>query len=228
MNEGFTLYSDLFFCVRPRSISSEKTILSISLIFSLTHFVQQIFDMASIRSISTSRPSERLLGRRLDRTSTSATPVSPRRITLSKTTSVTTSTSSGTSSRHRSSRTLSQKSTRGSATSPGNMSIYNPALPLDSLEITTNNLASTKLSDLAPLGASELTVVSLSRNHAESNGVINEQHTKVNEIFFDNNQFTLDSFDVIRTVGTGKHLLESRKRRRNAFVSLQELSVVFK
>ena len=179
---------------------------------SLRHFVRQLLDMASLRSISTSRPSDRLLGRRLNRTSTSATPVTPRRITLSKTASATPSpTSTGTSSRHRSSRTLSQKSARGSTTSPGNLGLYNPALPLDSLEITTNSFASAKLTDMPSVRASDLTVVSLSRSHAESNGSFDEQHHKAHETFSDRNQFTLDAFDVIRTVGTGKHSIASKQ-----------------
>jgi hypothetical protein len=144
--------------------------------------------MASVRSISTSKSPERLLTQRLNRTSNPTATLPPRKLTLPKTTSITLSTS-----RQKTSRMPLKKGAIGSTTSPARLNTC--STPTDNIESTTDKMASTTIHDLHSIRSrsrvSEGTDISISQDNSTT--------------LLSNDQFTLESFDTIRTVGTGKN-----------------------
>ena len=159
--------------------------------------------MASIRSLSSSRTMERPLNGSNNRTGTSLTPSTSRKLTLTKTSSVI-----GSATRPKTPRTLPNKYSAGSSTSPANLNGY---YNLSSTETLVDNncyrLASTNLNELPPVRLTTRTNdVNLSAN-SPMNRFLELQRSCINPTSsnrFDNSQFSLDSFDTIRTVGTGK------------------------
>ena len=151
--------------------------------------------MASVRSISASKSPERLLARRIQRTSTPTSALSQKKLSLPKTTSIALSTS-----RQKPSRMSLKKGSAGSITSPARLNSCNTTISVDNIELTTSKMAITTLHD-SPSSRlrsriSDITDTSVSRDkHVEDN---NET------LLSNNNNFSLESFDTIRTVGTGK------------------------
>jgi hypothetical protein len=183
--------------------------------FSVTYLFRKILDMASVRSISTSKPPERLLTRRFNRTATSTTPLPTRRAILTKTTPINVSSAN---SRAKSSRMALKKSSVGSSISPARLNLSTSTVSKsNSIELATNKMASTTLNDLPPIRIqsriSDTTNLTISRVNSDTNKSIAEQPNDTSETSAsptssspNNSQFTLESFDVIRTVGTGKNL----------------------
>ena len=179
--------------------------------------------MASIRSISTAKPPERLLPRRSYRASASLTPMTPRRKTLTKTISGTSSTLSS----------LRQKTSRFSLRKDAVLSVALPAYPqaidadliAEGIALTTNQLASTSLHDVTRVRsaskASDTTEFSLPHVRSHTNSTVGEQHSDTDSTLvsykssLDHSLFTLESFEPIRTIGTGKSCVRSHKNDRS-------------
>lgn len=169
--------------------------------------------MTSIRSISNSRTADRLLNRRLARTSASATPASPRRIALTKTGSVKVSSSAA---NHKNSTHSPLKSNRmythhnsltSLAPTPIPSNGHATLSPKDSLESSK----STKIVDLPPLRpssrSSDVGAIALSTKQMTVEDEQKENQESVSHSFpsAEYSQFTLDSFDILRTIGTGNY-----------------------
>jgi hypothetical protein len=151
--------------------------------------------MASVRSISASKSPERLLARRIKRTSAPTSSLSQKKLSIPKTTSIALSTS-----RQKPSQLSLKKGSAGSITLPGRLNSCNTNISIDNMELTTSKMAITTLHDLPPnrlrSRISDITDTSISRDkHVEDNNEI---------LLSNNNNFSLESFDTIRTVGTGK------------------------
>jgi hypothetical protein len=161
--------------------------------------------MASVRSISASKPPERLLTRRLNRASTSTIPAAQRKLTINKTTPITTSTS-----RQKSPRISVKPGLVASITSPARLNSCNTVTPTNSLELPTDQMASMKLQDLPPI-RSRSRISDPTNNSISQINPTNEKHNDMNESLsslkssLSNIQYTLESFETIRTVGTGKN-----------------------
>jgi cellobiose phosphorylase len=154
--------------------------------------------MASIRSASTSKPPERLSNRHLNRTATSITPIAQKKITINKPTKHTTSTS-----RQKSSVMSLKKGFIGSATSLAEPHSYTKASPTNSVDMTTDHIASIKLQDVST-SRSRSRISDATHNSLSQINSNEEQQNGQSESSFSNNQYTLESFDTVRTVGTGK------------------------
>jgi hypothetical protein len=166
--------------------------------------------MASIRSISTTKPPDPLSIRRSDRSSTPAIPVAQRKLTLSKTTSNVVS-----SSRQKSARMSLKKDALGSMTSPSGLDSCDTDTPTDNLNLTTDQMASIKLQDLPP-SRSRSRISDIANNSIPQVNHIEDQENDKKELSsssspkssISNNQYTLESFETIRTVGTGKNVIK--------------------
>ncbi len=177
--------------------------------------------MATVRSISPTKPPERLLTRRIIRASASSTPISQRKITISKTTPITVTTIK----RRKSSRMSSKKSSLPLVASPPR---FNPSANTsntpDNHELT-NKMASTTITELPPIRRTSRisdnppipqidshTIPDHKQNEEPHND--NPVSNNMNETLpstsssrkssAENIEFTVDSLDIVRTVGTGK------------------------
>jgi hypothetical protein len=173
--------------------------------------------MATVRSISPTKPPERLLNRRLTRSSTLSTPPSQR-----KTTPIAVATIK----RRKSSRMSSKKK---SAAVHLNSITTITTIP-DNNDLT-NKMASTTINELPPISktsrisdtnsiTSNISIPQIQSDTILNNKQFEESHNEnpitnnMNETlsspslsrksFSENIEFTVESFDTIRTVGTGK------------------------
>lgn len=167
--------------------------------------------MTSIRSISNSRTNDRLLNRRFARTSASTTTGVPRQIALPKTGSVKASSSNsqnGMNSRLKSNRLCSHHNSLTSIVSTSPQPNGHVVLTAkQSLEY----LKPTHMTDLPPLRppsrSSDVGAIALSTKQMT---VDDEQQKERHELIAqpfpsaEFQQFTIESVDVIRTIGTGK------------------------
>jgi hypothetical protein len=181
--------------------------------------------MATIRSISPTKPSERLLNRRLPRSSSSVAPLPHKKLTLSKTNPITVATIK----RRKSSRMSSKKRTVSHR-----INSFTTITNLSDNDDLTNKMASTTLDELPPIRqtsvmsdanstTSAIPIPQISSDTILDNEEIEEPHddnpisNKMSETrspspspsssrksSTENIEFTIDSFDTIRTVGTGK------------------------
>lgn len=187
--------------------------------------------MATVRSISVSKPPERLLKRRLTRTSTTShTSQTPRKVTINKTTAVTVTTIN----RRKSARMTSKKHSNRSTTSPNTLHLSTLTLNDDQLELAERMATATitelplirpnsKLSSDADSITIHNSLISIPtelvhESKASQDSPTEEHQSSDNEervssppepsassrkSSAESIQFTLESFDVIRTIGTG-------------------------
>jgi hypothetical protein len=163
--------------------------------------------MASVRSISSSKPSEHLSTRRVNHTSASPPPIAQRKVLIHRTTPT---------SRQKSSRMSLKKGSIGSNTLPTKLNSSNTIPSLHSLELATDQMACIQLQDL-PSTRSRSRISDTANNLNSQVNHIDEQQNDTNESSssssttslkssLSNYPFTLESFQTIRTVGTGKNL----------------------
>lgn len=179
--------------------------------------------MASVRSISASKPPERLLKQRLAPTSSvPASTLSQRKLGLSKKTQLVEATP--TTSRQKSSRMTSKKGSTGPTPLSTKVKSSNTDIATDNNDLPTDQMASMKLDDISAIRpisrASYAGTTSTSVIDAESIKSVEEKPCDTNEasslpvINLNNSQFTLESFDTIRTIGTGKNFIENKINKR--------------
>ena len=189
--------------------------------------------MATVRSISVPKPPERLLKRRLTRTSTSSnTPQTARKVTINKTATVTVTTIH----RRKSSRMSSKKPSNRLRTSSN--AIHSSTLTLDDPHVDlTERMATTTITELPlirPISkvSTDVDPRTMHSSYASIPSELVHQEKTLEESPTDENQssdneerisspieptssssrkssaaamsFTIESFDVVRTVGTGK------------------------
>ncbi|CAF0806974.1 unnamed protein product [Adineta steineri] len=189
--------------------------------------------MASVRSIGTTKPTETLLSRRLNRPSPSTTTITPRKLTLSKTTSIPSSTTVSPT-RQKPSRTYAKKNSVGTIISPARIKSS------DSAEFMTDKMSSTTIYDLPSIKAntkiSNITNISIPKTNSQTTKYIEERNNHIAltsssslsiKSSLSNNQFTLQAFDTIRTVGTGTfgrvHVVHHRDT--NTYYALKTMSI---
>lgn len=162
--------------------------------------------MASVRSISSSKPSEHLSTRRVNHTSASPPPIAQRKVLIHRTTPT---------SKQKSSRMSLKKGSIGSNTLPTKLNSSNTIPSLHSLELATDQMACIKLQDL-PSTRSRSRISDTANNLNSQVNHIDEQQNDSNDSSsssslkssLSNYPFTLESFQTIRTVGTGKNFLK--------------------
>ena len=179
--------------------------------------------MATVRSISASKPPERLLKRRLTRASASSTNPPSRKASLSKASAVTVTTIH----RRKSTRMSSKKHSQRIANSPARLDTSTLFIEPDPLELTSQ-MAATSLVELPAIHSASRTP-DLYKRSTHSPEEINEDipndesqlEDPLSEECPEMNssnpppppsrqssaepvQFTIESFDMLRTVGTGK------------------------
>jgi hypothetical protein len=182
--------------------------------------------MATVRSISPTKHSERLLTRRLTRGSTSYIPLSQKKVTLSKTTPIAVTTVK----RRKSSRMSSKKSSGTSTVLPVRLdSFANITTTSDNDDLTTK-MASTTIGELPPIRRTSIisnansTISNIPQIDSDKivdqkrieepqndnpiannmNETLSSSTSSSRKSFAENIEFTVESFDTIRTVGTGK------------------------
>ena len=161
--------------------------------------------MASIRSISASKPPDNLSARRLNRSSIAVTPHTQKKSAISKSPSTIISTT-----RQKSSRMSLKKDPIVPTTSATRLHSSS-----DSHDLTSEQMASLKLQDSSPgRSRSYTTNHSASRLNSDMEKSYDEQQNDRSasssasyKSSNDNQQFTLESFDTVRTVGTGRIFL---------------------
>jgi hypothetical protein len=166
--------------------------------------------MASIRSISTSKPSDNLSDQRLNRASTtSSIPHAQRKLPNNKSPSIIVSTI-----RRKSPRMSLKKDPVGSMTSSSSNQPSN-----DNHDVSVEQMASMKLYDLSPKRSRSKTANNFTaRPHFDKDISYEEQPIDRSELAsarssLTNNIYTLESFEPIRTVGTGKNILNQEKKK---------------
>jgi protein kinase X len=195
--------------------------------------------MATVRSISPTK-SDRLLTRRVPRTSSSSTPLTTRKITLSKTTPITLATVK----RRKQSRMSSKKSPVAAMAVPIRL---NPFTPIDNNDLT-HKMASTTINELPPIRRaskmSDSTTITTDIPLPQITSDIVLDHKKTEESHEDvhnetasssssrkssreNIEFTVDSFDTLRTIGTGTfgRVQLVCHRETNTFYALKTMSI---
>lgn len=204
--------------------------------------------MATVRSISPSKHSQRLLNRRLTRSTTSTTPLSQRKVSLTKTTPITVTTIK----RRKSSRMSSKK--HSVVSTPTLMPKRVNSFATTDTESTTDltfQLASTTLADLPPIRqisnlsetnshTTTTTTTTVALPQIDSDIIKQTEENPINETLStastissrksstDNNiEFTIDSFEMIRTVGTGTfgRVQLVLHRPSNTFYALKTMSI---
>ncbi|CAF0856558.1 unnamed protein product [Rotaria sordida] len=177
----------------------------------LTYFVHKILNMASVRPISASKPSEHLLKQRLPPASSSTSALSQRKVTLNKKPPIVVSATP--TSRQKSGRMSSKESPIGPIASPVKLNPSNTSTPTNSTVLITDKMASTTLDNVPPTrshsslsysGNSSISLVdSVSNKSVEvkPNHINKASSSSLNTLI--NSQFTLESFDTVRTIGTG-------------------------
>jgi len=181
--------------------------------------------MATVRSISPTK-SDRLLTRRLTRASSSSTPLSHRKITISKTTPITVTTVK----RRKPSRMSSKKSPLTAIPVPIRLNSFTNINSTTDHNDLTNKMASTTISELPPIRRtsriSDSTSITTNMHLPQINSDTVLDHKQAEEPQDDihisnqmnetlstsssrkssreNIEFTVEALDTIRTVGTGK------------------------
>ena len=181
--------------------------------------------MASVRSVNLSKPPERLLKRRSTRTSASSTNLaSARKPSVAKATSVTVSTLH----RRKSTRTLSKKRSHKTTNSPTRKNSLSSVTDQDLNELTTN-LDNTTITTLPIIRSVQRFSVSTVATAPDLSPVVSVMDEKISlkSALSDHSveptasvqlppisprksieeipiPFTIDSFDFMRTIGTGK------------------------
>ena len=186
------------------------------LLFSITHFVRKLFDMASIRSISTSKHSENLADRRLNRAATtSSIPNAQKKLTANnKSPSIIISTI-----RRKSPRMSLKKDLTGSTSTA--ISLSNQ-ISNSSYDLPVEQMTSMKVQDTSHRRSrskpSHTTSNCTAQPHFDTDTSYDGSHTDRSELSsasarssLNDNLFTLEAFEPIRTVGTGKNILIGRK-----------------
>ncbi|CAF1218601.1 unnamed protein product [Adineta ricciae] len=158
--------------------------------------------MASVRSMGATKPTENLLSRRYNRTSTSTAILPERKLVASKTTSFPVAPTIP-SIRQKSSRlSLKKSSIEPNLPSP-RLKSSSLTLSLDNTEMTNDRMSSTTFYDL-PLIKSTAKNIRPTSNPRPNKNLEQSTDTRVApSAQIDNTHFTLQSFDTIRTVGTG-------------------------
>lgn len=180
--------------------------------------------MASVRSINSAKPTERLL---TTRTSSSIAPLSSKKLSLTKTTPITVATVK----RRKSSRMSTKKGLHTSKTSPGRLDVLpHPSMNSSDPDELVDQMASTTLNELPSPTYSELyNTTSTASNIFESDSTLSDNKQSeesqydlgasayLNETVTSTSssrksstqdiQFTIDSLETIRTVGTGRYFL---------------------
>ncbi|CAF1676213.1 unnamed protein product, partial [Adineta ricciae] len=176
--------------------------------------------MASVRSINSAKPTERLL---TTRTLSSVAPLSPKKLSLTKTTPIAVATVK----RRKSSRMSTKKSLHTSKTSPARLGVLlHPSTSIPDSNELVGQMASATLNEIPSPTFSELyNTTSTASNIFESDSTLldNKQSEEsqydlgasayLNETVTSTSssrksstqdiQFAIDSFETIRTVGTG-------------------------
>jgi flagellar biosynthesis/type III secretory pathway ATPase len=184
--------------------------------------------MATIRSISPPKSPERLLNRRLARQSASTVPLSQRKLNLSKAPPITV-----TAIKRRKSSRMSKKSSVATMPAPARLNSFTTIPTTSENTELTNKMASTTINELPPIRSlSRITDVSsvtsntpTLQNHSDTvvdhkqieepqndNPVVNHIDERPpsplsRKSSEENIEYTIESFDIIRTVGTGKIFL---------------------
>jgi hypothetical protein len=193
--------------------------------------------MATVRSINPTKPPERLLTRRLTRAS-SAIPISQRKVTLSKTTPIPVTTIK----RRKSSRMSSKKSSVTAM--PATVRLNSFTATSDNNDLTSK-MASTTITELplirqtSRISDTNSITSSIPIPQINSDKQIDEpqDHTpisnNINETLSssplsiksstENIEFTVESFDTIRTVGTGKIFLNNLNKKFYFHLSQEHL-----
>jgi len=183
--------------------------------------------MATVRSINPTKPPERLLTRRLTRASSSI-PISQRKVTLSKTTPIPVTTIK----RRKSSRMSSKK--RSVTAMPATVRLNSFSATSDNNDLT-NKMASTTITELplirrtSRISDTNSITSSIPIPQINSDKQIDEPQdhnpisNNINETLSssplsiksstENIEFTVESFDAIRTVGTGKIFLNNLNKK---------------
>jgi len=162
--------------------------------------------MASVRSISSSKPSENLSTRRVNRSSTPP-PIAQRKLLINRPTPT---------SRQKSSLTPLKKGSIGSIASTTKPNSSNSMTSSRSLELATDQMAYLKIQDF-PSSKPRSRISDTTNNSNSQVNHIDEQQNDSNDSSssssslkssLSNYPFTLESFQTIRTVGTGKNFLK--------------------
>ncbi|CAF0726915.1 unnamed protein product [Rotaria sp. Silwood1] len=201
----------------------------------LIYFVRKIFDMASVRSISTSKPPERLLKQRLPPTLPSTSVLSQRRITLNKKSPIVGPTTP--TPRRKSARISSKKGAIGPIASPVKLNPTNTNTLSDSIELLTDKMASNRFDEVPSIRprsrASYTGNTSNSLVDSDLNKSVEAKPNLINEASssslntLNNSQFTLEAFDTIRTIGTGTfgRVQIVYHRDSNTYYALKTMSI---
>ncbi|CAF3969554.1 unnamed protein product [Rotaria magnacalcarata] len=192
--------------------------------------------MASVRSISASKPPERLLKQRLTSTSTPTSTLSPRKLALNRKTPLVVPTPTAPT-RQKSSRMTSRKGPIGPVTSSTKVNSAIIEKKKDTIEAVTDQIDTMKIDDIPAIRpssrASYAGTSSASIIDTESIRSIEEKPHDINEassssvINLNNSQFTLESFDTIRTIGTGTfgRVQIVYHRDSNTYYALKTMSI---
>ena len=180
--------------------------------------------MASVRSINSAKPTERLL---TTRRSASIVPLSPKKLSLTKTTPIAVATVK----RRKSSRMSTKKSLHTSKTSPGRLDVLlHPSTSIPDPNELAGQMATATLNEIpSPTFSEVYSTASTASNVFESDSTLldnrqseESQHdlgasaslsetvtstSSSRKSSTQDTQFTIDSFDAIRTVGTGRYFL---------------------
>ena len=194
--------------------------------------------MATVRSINPTKPPERLLTRRITRSSSSI-PLSQRKVTLTKTTPITVPTRK----RRKSSRMSSKKSSITAM--PATVHLNSLTIISDNNDLT-NKMASTTITELplirqtSRISDTNSITSNIPIPQINSDKQIDEPHdhnaisNNINETLSsssplsiksstENIEFTVESLDTIRTVGTGKIFLNNLNKKFYFYLSQEHL-----
>ncbi|CAF0847862.1 unnamed protein product [Rotaria sp. Silwood1] len=206
--------------------------------------------MATVRPITPSKPPERLLSRRSTRGSTIATPRSQRKVTISKTTPITVSTIK----RTNSSRMSVKKSSIPSIKPCVRVNSFANITTITDQNESTNKMTTTTITELPPIRRSskipDLNIITSTTPILQDDSDIINDNKPIKQSNNDNSilthteeisssppsskrssiqkiQFTIDSFDIIRTIGTGTfgRVQLVCHRDTNTFYALKTMSI---
>ncbi|CAF2423841.1 unnamed protein product [Rotaria sp. Silwood2] len=207
--------------------------------------------MATVRPITPSKPPERLLTRRSTRGSAVSTPRSQRKVTISKTTPITVSTIK----RTNSSRMSVKKSSIPSIKPCVRVNSFTNITTVSDKNELTNRMITTTVTELPPIRRTskiqDLNIITSDIPILKNNSDTIIDHTPIEQSQNDNPisnhideippsspspssrssiqkiQFTIDSFDIVRTVGTGTfgRVQLVCHRDTNTFYGLKTMSI---
>jgi len=172
--------------------------------------------MASVRSTSTPKPPEQLLSRRLNRSSASTGILPRRKLTLNKTSSFTISTITSSPPRQKPSQMSLKKGSVGALTSSTKLKPTISAIPKASIDLTIDKMSSATITELPSIKPTskilDTTNISIPQVNSHTNKPVEEPQNDIIvtssssvKSSLSDNQFTLQSFDTVRTVGTGRN-----------------------